>query len=1166
MKPKRLSLPLLLASFFFNVGNAATIIVTSNADNGPGTLREAITTANTNGTAVYDTILFNLADVSVAGRTIVIQSSLPTLTSKMIVDGTSQPGMKFGASDAKIKLQHYGFDTFSQGLILFNSSYIEIYGLYFSDFRYGDPNLVEIRCAIYVPGQTKNIIIGAAGKGNLFYNNVIGIANRYSWGSNPGERFTDVDIRGNFFGLHEDGITVDPTMWWAMVIRSFRNISIGGSNVGDGNYFANLRDESVSLMADSSENNGFVNIINNQFGSNFLKTLPVKCGGLKIRGDNSTYNNTYADAEISVIKNSFNNPSYFGSNSCFNLLEINNIRGFIAIKGNKMGTLSNLFACQTTAIGIWNCKDGIIGGPAADDMNEITLNYWQGIHLNNDSNLTISKNSLYCNSKGIQATSNKVAIPEVKIMGENGYNLVSGTASPNCKIEVFQTPNCNGCDNGKIYMGETYSDNNGNWSFTGPYTSAVTATATTMNGVTGEFAVPKFIQTYTYQNPTCGQNNGSITGTQFISGTKYYWIKNSTTTTDTIFNQLDLFNLGPGIYQFVVEQTQYCKKSYSVVLTNGIPVINEPFPNVVNPSCGQTNGSISNIYISGPYNQLFWINENRDTVGRNTNLLNAGPGRYKLIILNTSYDCGDSTAFFDLVNQAGPNLQINNVQLTPATCGNANGSISGITSTNVTDVPFIQWLDSLNNPVGSTLDLMNIPAGKYKLKFKDRSGCDTIITPFYTIQGLGIINIDTSQITVTTSQCAYASGTITGINVQGATGYQWLNASGQTVSNSLVPGFVYSGAYMLIVTNQYGCTKQSDSVQVPTYPYLSYTTSLQVQERAGRCDSLNGYVNLLNFPNPQNYTFRWIDSLQPNITISNSLNLSDINSGTFILYVKDATGCEQQALSTFLPYQPPPIITGPGIITNEVCHNQSGSILGLNVSTGTGISPFTYAWIDANNSVVSNQQNLTNVSSGDYILVVKDNIGCRDTSNLLQIKNSIFQLNGPKYDDEYIRINTIATLTVLNPQQGTYLLFDSPVATVPIQQNNTGLFTTTAVSADKTFYIQLVNGNCGSSKTAVKVHVYDKTNVFVPSGFTPNNDGKNDILKVKAYGNVTLEYFRIYNKWGQLVFSTKEISKGWNGMVNGMPQSTTVFVWMVRVKDEVTGEYIQKNGTVTLIR
>jgi gliding motility-associated-like protein len=431
---------------------------------------------------------------------------------------------------------------------------------------------------------------------------------------------------------------------------------------------------------------------------------------------------------------------------------------------------------------------------------------------------------------------------------------------------------------------------------------------------------------------------------------------------------------------------------------------------------------------------------------------------------------------------------------------------------------------------------------------------------------LGEINIDLSQMIVLASQCNPPTGTITAITVLGATNYQWINSVGQTAGTSLVINNIYPGAYVLIATNAYGCEERTDSIRVPLDPTMTFTPPLQIQSASGKCDLADGFIKVLNFPGPQNWSFRWIDSLAPNTTVGTSLNLSGINSGTYILFATNAAGCEQQVTKAHLPYQPPPVIMGAGIVTNEICNNQSGSIQGLTVSAGTGIGPFTYSWIDANNNIVSSQQNLLAVSAGNYTLIVKDIIGCSDTSSVLQVKNTIVQLNDPKYNDEYIRINTVATLTVLNPQQGTYLLFDSPVATVPIQQNHTGIFTTTALSADKTYYIQLVNGNCGSSKVAVKVYTYDKTNVFVPSGFTPNNDSKNDVLKVRAYGIVSLEYFSIYNKWGQLVFTTKDISKGWDGTVNGMMQSTSLFVWMVRAKDELTSEYIQKKGTVLLIR
>ncbi len=89
--------------------------------------------------------------------------------------------------------------------------------------------------------------------------------------------------------------------------------------------------------------------------------------------------------------------------------------------------------------------------------------------------------------------------------------------------------------------------------------------------------------------------------------------------------------------------------------------------------------------------------------------------------------------------------------------------------------------------------------------------------------------------------------------------------------------------------------------------------------------------------------------------------------------------------------------------------------------------------------------------------------------------------------------------------------------------------------------------------------------VFVPTAFTPNNDGKNDMLRPIAAGIRHLEYFNIYNRWGQLVFSTKEAGKGWDGKINGQLQTSNTYVWVVKAVDYHGAAYLKK-GMVTLIR
>jgi gliding motility-associated-like protein len=107
--------------------------------------------------------------------------------------------------------------------------------------------------------------------------------------------------------------------------------------------------------------------------------------------------------------------------------------------------------------------------------------------------------------------------------------------------------------------------------------------------------------------------------------------------------------------------------------------------------------------------------------------------------------------------------------------------------------------------------------------------------------------------------------------------------------------------------------------------------------------------------------------------------------------------------------------------------------------------------------------------------------------------------------------------------------------------------------------------NCTDS-AFINVKVF-KTNpyIFVPTAFTPNGDGLNDVVRPIAVGMKQINYFQVYNRWGQLVFSTQMNGQGWNGMIGGALQSTGVYVWLVRGVDYLNRPFFQK-GTVTLIR
>lgn len=88
--------------------------------------------------------------------------------------------------------------------------------------------------------------------------------------------------------------------------------------------------------------------------------------------------------------------------------------------------------------------------------------------------------------------------------------------------------------------------------------------------------------------------------------------------------------------------------------------------------------------------------------------------------------------------------------------------------------------------------------------------------------------------------------------------------------------------------------------------------------------------------------------------------------------------------------------------------------------------------------------------------------------------------------------------------------------------------------------------------------------IYVPTAFTPNGDGKNDILRPICAG-IDFLYFRIYNRSGQLIYETKEDGKGWNGKLNGIQQSMATYVFVVEGRDKNGRPYFKK-GTFVLIR
>lgn len=102
---------------------------------------------------------------------------------------------------------------------------------------------------------------------------------------------------------------------------------------------------------------------------------------------------------------------------------------------------------------------------------------------------------------------------------------------------------------------------------------------------------------------------------------------------------------------------------------------------------------------------------------------------------------------------------------------------------------------------------------------------------------------------------------------------------------------------------------------------------------------------------------------------------------------------------------------------------------------------------------------------------------------------------------------------------------------------------------------------------SINVWVVGQGSLFVPTAFTPNGDGINDYIKPLTVGFSSLDYFRIFNRWGQLVYETKSLGDGtgWNGRFNGKNCDIGTYYWVLKATDK-DGGAVNRKGDVTLIR
>ncbi|HNR17150.1 MAG TPA: choice-of-anchor L domain-containing protein [Chitinophagaceae bacterium] len=447
-------------------------------------------------------------------------------------------------------------------------------------------------------------------------------------------------------------------------------------------------------------------------------------------------------------------------------------------------------------------------------------------------------------------------------------------------------------------------------------------------------------------------------------------------------------------------------------------------------------------------------------------------------------------------------------------------------------------LDGVNWQSDSSF--FNLPAGNYAVKIRDANCIDSVMVTIN--QAFPDLLIDNAAITA-----ASCSGNADGqLSITASGGNAPYSYSQDGVN--FQPGNTFNliaGNYTVTIKDNNGCLASQNGV-IP----LNNTVTIDAGTDAAICEGTSHLMTAVSNAT----SFAWT----PAATLQNATSLTPVASpaATTVYYVTATTGICTRTDSVTINVWPAPVPNAGADIA--VCF---GKVFNLDGSGGVSYqwSPSTYMTTAANipSPSVKATNNIT------YSLMVTDARGCTSLTpddvkvtvtpavRIFAGKDTVAAINQPVQLQAIELGNAGVTQYTWSPAN---FLNDptvaNPIATLP----NDFRYTVTGTTPE---------GCEGMDEILIKA--YKGPEIYVPSGFTPDDNGLNDVLKPIPVGIREFRYFRVFNRWGQIVFSTQDPNKGWDGRINGIRQPTGTFVWMAEAID-YKGNLISRRGFVTIVR
>lgn len=453
---------------------------------------------------------------------------------------------------------------------------------------------------------------------------------------------------------------------------------------------------------------------------------------------------------------------------------------------------------------------------------------------------------------------------------------------------------------------------------------------TLIANVTG--TIPSGTSIIWYDAPLNGNFIGA--GTNFTTGN----LSNDTT-----------FYVGfcPGSYTIpvsVIMGTSFNYDTSSVIITD--------------ENCSQSDGSITGITISGGAQPLQY--EWNAVLTVNQDLTGANAGTYTLVVTDNN-GCAANLGSYTIGENTGPIVDTTSMTIVDDQCSQNIGSISGITVSGISPYTY-----SWNGQVNAGIDLTNIGAGLYDLEVLDAYGCSSIIQNIEVLDNSGP-TIDTTSMALEDDHCSQGVGSISGISISGSSpySYEWNGISASSVDTALL----FSGLYELVVIDSYGCSDTVSDIAIQNISGPSIdTTSIIVTDET--CESSNGAISNISITGSNPFTYYWNGAI-------NTLDISNLTSGTYDILVEDIYGCQDSIIgislgshgfpSAVISYDPTDIFVGDSVTYTD---ESTGDIIN---------SIFTLSDGSIVNDTMATELYLER-GVFDICLTIENNYGCIDSS------------------------------------------------------------------------------------------------------------------------------------------------------------------------------------------